>query len=108
VSREGGVLGSFPGRVTVQVRLPENLLVEAERLASNHGVDQAILLGDLVAHELPRALAAAAQEVLTANAATPPALTDGATHNLISQPQVVSVVPRDGRNHADDPDGTAT
>ena len=70
----GGLLGTFPGRVTVRVRVPDDLLDEADRRAEGAGVDRAFLLGDLVASALPDALAEAARDLLenARDAATPP------------------------------------
>lgn len=58
-----GALATVPGRVTLAVRVPPDLLVEADALAARLGVDRALLLGDLVAAELPGALAEAADDL---------------------------------------------
>jgi hypothetical protein len=77
-----GVLDTVPGRVTVRVRIPSGLLARAERIATEREVDVAIVLGDLVAQELPDALAEAARERLAPHLPpekeeVPPAVTEG-------------------------------
>ena len=84
--RYKGVLNTVPGRVTVRVRVPSDLLARAERIAEERQVDTAVALGDLVAQELPDALADAARERLTlhshSDATVPPASTDGTVPTL--------------------------
>lgn len=110
--RRHGVLDAFPGRVTVRYHVPDELLVEAERIAAERGVDRAVALGDLVAEVLPDALAEAARDVLApevpSDAVMPPALTDGITSNpKVPQPQVTpSIAP--GDLHAEDAPGAET
>lgn len=62
---------TFPGRITIPVRVPDELVAEAERIAELVGKDRAIVLGDLVASVLPDALAEAARDLLAFNAAGP-------------------------------------
>ncbi len=86
--RYRGVLDTVPGRVTVRVRVPSDLLARAERIAEERQVDTAVALGDLVAQELPDALAEAARECLAQHlhpdATMPPASTDGIVPTLTS------------------------
>jgi hypothetical protein len=63
---------AYPGRLTVRVLVPDDLLAEAQRLAAERGLDLAIVLGDLAAEALPDALAEAARHRL---ASRPPAET---------------------------------
>lgn len=63
-----GVAGTVPGRLTVPVRVPDDLLAEAERIAQRTGEDRAVVLGDLVASALPAALAEAADDFVAAPA----------------------------------------
>ena len=55
---------SHPGRLTVNVRIPSELLDLVEQLAARCGAEPAVLLGDLVADELPEALADSARQLL--------------------------------------------
>jgi hypothetical protein len=57
-------LYSYPGRRTISVPIPRDLLDAADRIAADRGLDRALVLGDLVAAELPNALADAARELL--------------------------------------------
>ena len=57
-------LYSYPDRRTILVRIPRDLLDAADHVAADRGVDRAIVLGDLVASELPDALAEAARALL--------------------------------------------
>ncbi len=90
--RFSGVVATVPGRITVPVRVPPDILAEAERIAGQLGEDRSVVLGDLVAAALPEALAEAADDLVGAparerlagsisssDAAPPPALADGAT-----------------------------
>ena len=73
MTRPGVIDPRFPGRVTLGVVLPDDLLRQVERLATERGVDRAMLLGDLVAEALPDALAEVARDLLDSpNAETPP------------------------------------
>lgn len=102
-----GVLDTVPGRVTLRVPVPRDVLGEAEGLAERLGVDRAVVLGDLVASAIPDALAEAADELVGAparerlaaipspDAATPPALADGATGE-ISHDHADGIVPAAG------------
>ncbi len=86
-----GVFETVPGRATLRVQVPADLLAEAERIANELGEDRAVVLGDLVASALPAALAEAADDLVGAparerlagclppDAATPPAPTGGVT-----------------------------
>lgn len=85
MTRRGGVLGSFDGRVTVRVPIPGDLLAEVDRIASASGVDRAVLLGDLVAQALPEGLAEAARDVLAPHAET--LLTEAKSVPSIESPQ---------------------
>jgi hypothetical protein len=67
-ARYRGLLHTHPGRITLRVRIPADILRAAERLAAERQTDRDIVLGDLVAHELPDALAEAARERLTRSA----------------------------------------
>jgi hypothetical protein len=46
------------------VRVPSDLLVEADRIAAQLGEDRAVVLGDLVAAAIPGALADAAEDLV--------------------------------------------
>lgn len=63
-----GVLATVPGRTSVPVRVPPELLAEAEMIAAQLGEDRAVVLGDLVAAALPGALAEAADGLIGAPA----------------------------------------
>jgi hypothetical protein len=78
VTPSAGVF-SYPGRLTVRVPVPVGLLIDAQRLAEERGVDVAIVLGDLAAAALPDALADAARDLLQPSATTPSALAEGVT-----------------------------
>ena len=67
-ARFRGVFDTVPGRATINVRVPLDLLGEAERIAHELGVDRAVVLGDLVASALPAALAEAADDLVGAPA----------------------------------------
>lgn len=62
--RYRGVFETVPGRATLRVQVPADLLAEAERIANELGVDRAVVLGDLVASALPGALAEAADDLV--------------------------------------------
>ena len=77
MTRRGGLFDAFPGRLTVRVLVPVDLLDETDQQAAARGVDRAVMLGDLVAQALPDALAEAARDLLTRNAEAP-VLAEGA------------------------------
>ena len=66
--RFSGVVATVPGRITVPVRVPPDILAEAERIAGQLGEDRSVVLGDLVAAALPEALAEAADDLVGAPA----------------------------------------
>lgn len=99
------VLGAFPGRVTLGVRVPPAILAEAEDIAAKRGVAVALVLGDLAASVLPDALADAAREILSPET-TNPRPESGAVSGLSSQTIAVLSIPA-GRSETE-PVGDAT
>jgi hypothetical protein len=100
VTTPKGVLGSFPGRTTVRVPVPSHFLDEAERIAEEFGVDPAVVLGDLVAQQLPEALAESAREVLRlqsrSDTETPPTPAEGVSGPTSPQDQAALSLPGEG------------
>jgi hypothetical protein len=113
-----GVAATLPGRTTVPVRVPADLLAEAERIADQLGVDRAVVLGDLVASALPAALAEAADDLVGApararlagllplDAATPLPSGKGAT-SISTGCTVAAILPGDDLDNEDAPGGDA-
>ena len=62
--RYRGVFHTIPGRATINVRVPPDLLAEASKIAHELGMDRSEVLGDLVACALPAALAEAADDLV--------------------------------------------
>lgn len=97
-ARWRGIAGTVPGRVTWPVRVPLDLLVEAQRIADRHDVDRAVVLGDLAASAVPGALAEAAEDLVGAPArerlagrrpyAERPRLTTGACSHTLTDATV--------------------
>ncbi len=117
-ARFAGVLATVAGRVTVPVRVPPDLLAEAERIAAQLGEDRAVVLGDLVASALPEALAEVADDLVGAPArerlagrlpldAERPRLTAGACSHTLTDATVGPDVTGFGLDHEDEPGGDA-
>jgi hypothetical protein len=108
--RYRGVLDTVPGRVTLRVRVPDELLAEADRIAHQRGVDRAIVLGDLVAAALPDALADAARELLASfvslNAATGPGCSPDPATNALTYAKVGPYCTGTDRDQATSSDAT--
>jgi hypothetical protein len=64
VTRDRGVIDTFPGRSTIKVRLSRSLVDEVRAHADRLNIDVAVLLGDLASVALPSALEEAARERL--------------------------------------------
>ena len=105
-----GTLATVPGRVTVRVPVPNALLVEADKLASERSIDRAVVLGDLVAEALPDALADAARDLLAPHllpSRTKPRPEPGFAHDLaptISLPATVAALAPDQEHGCRDDD----